>query len=39
MTNALASAKVRPESIDYINGHAISTQLNDANECSCVKEV
>jgi 3-oxoacyl-[acyl-carrier-protein] synthase II len=39
MTNALASAKVRPESIDYINGHAISTQLNDANERSCVKEV
>jgi 3-oxoacyl-[acyl-carrier-protein] synthase II len=39
MTNALASAKVRPESIDYINGHAISTQLNDANECFCVKQV
>jgi hypothetical protein len=29
MTNALASAKVRPESIDYINGHAISTQLSE----------
>ena len=39
ITNALASAKVRPELIDYINGHAISAQLNDANECFCIKQV
>lgn len=39
MLDALASARVRPEQIDYINGHASSTQLNDANECFCVKAV
>jgi 3-oxoacyl-[acyl-carrier-protein] synthase II len=39
MLDALAAAQVRPEQIDYINGHASSTQLNDANECFCVKAV
>lgn len=39
MHDALASAQVRPEQVDYINGHASSTQLNDANECFCVKAV
>ncbi|MBV8900895.1 MAG: beta-ketoacyl-[acyl-carrier-protein] synthase family protein [Verrucomicrobia bacterium] len=39
MLDALASARVRPEQVDYINGHASSTQLNDANECFCVKAV
>jgi len=39
MTNALASAKICPKLIDYINAHAISTQLNDANECFSVKQV
>lgn len=35
--NALADAKVRPEQIDYINGHASSTQMNDSNECLCIE--
>ncbi|MBV9490403.1 MAG: beta-ketoacyl-[acyl-carrier-protein] synthase family protein [Verrucomicrobia bacterium] len=39
MKDALAMAEVRPEQIDYINGHASSTQLNDANECFCIKQV
>jgi 3-oxoacyl-[acyl-carrier-protein] synthase II len=37
MEDALNAAQINPEQIDYINGHASSTQLNDANECACVK--
>lgn len=39
MRQALADAGTTPEEVDYINGHASSTQLNDANEIQCVKEV
>ncbi len=39
MEDALRGAETRPEEVDYINGHASSTQLNDANECACVKRV
>lgn len=39
MRNTLADAGVAPEQIDYINAHASSTQLNDANETACIKEV
>jgi 3-oxoacyl-[acyl-carrier-protein] synthase II len=39
MTDALRAARINPEQIDYINGHASSTQLNDSNECACVKKV
>jgi 3-oxoacyl-[acyl-carrier-protein] synthase II len=39
MTDALANAGVAPEQIDYINPHASSTQLNDANEIACIKRV
>jgi 3-oxoacyl-[acyl-carrier-protein] synthase II len=39
MQDALAAAGVAPAEIDYINGHASSTQLNDANECFCIKKV
>jgi 3-oxoacyl-[acyl-carrier-protein] synthase II len=39
MEDALNSAQINPEQVDYISGHASSTQLNDANECACVKKV
>ena len=39
MEDALNAAQIVPEQIDYISGHASSTQLNDANECQCVKKV
>src|ERR1700730_8934610 len=36
---ALDFAKVNPEQIDYINAHASSTQLNDANEALCIQKI
>jgi 3-oxoacyl-[acyl-carrier-protein] synthase II len=39
MEDALNGAQINPEQVDYISGHASSTQLNDANECACVKKV
>jgi 3-oxoacyl-[acyl-carrier-protein] synthase II len=39
MRQALDDARVAPEEIDYINAHASSTQLNDANEIACIKSV
>jgi 3-oxoacyl-[acyl-carrier-protein] synthase II len=39
MEDALSAAQINPEQVDYISGHASSTQLNDANECACVKKV
>lgn len=39
MREALADAGTQPEEIGYINAHASSTQLNDANETACIKEV
>jgi 3-oxoacyl-[acyl-carrier-protein] synthase II len=39
MEDALNAARINPDQIDYISGHASSTQLNDANECTCVKKV
>jgi len=32
-------AKVSCDQIDYINAHASSTQLNDANEAFCIRKV
>jgi 3-oxoacyl-[acyl-carrier-protein] synthase II len=39
MKAALADARVRPGDIGYINPHASSTQLNDANEVMCIRAV
>src|SRR5260370_37103773 len=39
MEDAMAEAKINPDQIGYINAHASSTQLNDANECACIKSV
>lgn len=39
MAQALADAGVDPSEVDYINGHASGTQLNDANEIACIKSV
>jgi 3-oxoacyl-[acyl-carrier-protein] synthase II len=39
MRDALTMAQLNPEQIDYVNAHASSTQLNDANECACIKAV
>ncbi len=39
MRAALARAALAPEDIDYINAHASSTQLNDANEIAAIKNV
>jgi 3-oxoacyl-[acyl-carrier-protein] synthase II len=39
MQHALADAGIAPGEVDYINGHASSTQLNDANEVACIKRV
>jgi 3-oxoacyl-[acyl-carrier-protein] synthase II len=36
---ALDFAKVNSEEIDYINAHASSTQLNDANEALCIQKI
>jgi 3-oxoacyl-[acyl-carrier-protein] synthase II len=39
MQDAMKYAKVNSEQIDYINAHASSTQLNDANEAFCIRKV
>ena len=39
MEDSMAEAKINPDQIGYINAHASSTQLNDANECACIKSV
>jgi 3-oxoacyl-[acyl-carrier-protein] synthase II len=39
MREALASANLQPEAIDYINAHASGTQLNDANEAAAIEAV
>jgi 3-oxoacyl-[acyl-carrier-protein] synthase II len=37
--DALDCARINPDQIDYINAHASSTQLNDANEAFCIRKI
>jgi 3-oxoacyl-[acyl-carrier-protein] synthase II len=37
--DALNYARVNTDQVDYINAHASSTQLNDANEAFCIRKV
>jgi 3-oxoacyl-[acyl-carrier-protein] synthase II len=39
MRDALATARLVPEQIDYINAHASSTPLNDATETKSIRDV
>ena len=39
MKNALQSAGVQPQEIDYINAHGTSTQLGDLNEINAIQQV
>jgi beta-ketoacyl-acyl-carrier-protein synthase II len=37
IANALASARIRPEDVDYINAHGTATPLNDVTETKAIK--
>ena len=39
MRQALASAGVRPDEVDYLNAHGTSTLMNDRSECAAVRAV
>jgi 3-oxoacyl-[acyl-carrier-protein] synthase II len=39
MREAIAEAGLRPEDIDYVNGHGTSTPLNDASETKALYAV
>ncbi|KGE14856.1 beta-ketoacyl-[acyl-carrier-protein] synthase family protein [Sphingobacterium deserti] len=39
MRRALEQANVKPEDVDYINAHATSTPIGDANEAKAILEV
>jgi 3-oxoacyl-[acyl-carrier-protein] synthase II len=37
--DALKYAQINAEQVDYINAHASSTQMNDANEALCIQKI
>ncbi len=37
--NALRDAGVKPEDVDYVNGHGTSTKMNDLSETNAIKAV
>lgn len=39
MANAVASARLSPDAIDYVNAHGTSTPHNDVNETEAIKSV
>ena len=39
LRQALESAALRPDDVDYINAHGTGTQLNDATEVKAIKSV
>src|SRR6202165_3609247 len=39
MRQALATAGVRPDDVDYLNAHGTSTLMNDRSECAAVRAV
>jgi len=39
MKAALASAKINPEDVDYINAHGTSTPVGDGIECTAIKRL
>lgn len=39
MRNALRSADLKPEDVDYINTHGTSTQLGDLSECRAIEKL
>jgi 3-oxoacyl-(acyl-carrier-protein) synthase len=39
MRQALATAGVRPDEVDYLNAHGTSTLMNDRSECAAVRAV
>jgi 3-oxoacyl-[acyl-carrier-protein] synthase II len=39
MRQALATAHVRPDEVDYLNAHGTSTLMNDRSECAAIRAV